>query len=1249
MFTKKALANLSKDNAEFLAMQNDAINPDSPNYLRASLQLGVCQVYGIGITQDVIAGFNKIIEVYFAKKTYSFAACKAIELPDVSEGDLNSIFQHYNTLQEKSPHINTILALCYEKGIGVKANSQKAFKRYTLAAEQGLAEAQYSLGRCYATGIGVDANPEEALKLYRQAAVQGHADAQNDLAFNLRGNQNLQEEALSLQRQAADQGNAKAQNKLGLWYQDSIGGESEAFRFYRLAADQGYADAQYNLGRCYERGIGVVANPQEAFRLYELAVDLGHPMARRALARYEYSIGVDANPQEASRLYKLHTERNSIFEKKGCAKTALHLAAEKGFEAVEAELKKGNVNINAEDEEGRTALHIAAQYGHAKAITALLGTSGINVDARTKEGLTPLCFAIISQCYTAVFTLVEAGADPNIDIKIWGIQAKTLLELAKIKGNEDIIQLLLLKATIQNFEKSPTKSNPSKKAFKQKTQTPPEKSEPGIIDKEMNFEKKYKEVEAEKQPESLKETTPTSVETLETIFSKKLEEKIILVNNIKTKMRELSDRKRDLQKTILLSIYTCTQLLEKPFNFQIKRKKKSRLYKLELNLSDLKHIEKIFENIKEQEEIISCFAERYTKLQKNLENVEHSNPNTKLLLTEQKNKDTSEDTFTWDNFLQTLVSTAGKTNNAKNAVLQEGLTALEKERITDEKFSGLMSELEKYPALLKAREKDWLNFKESVASSLDTNDNNRATDDNNKATEIYDKIQAKLTELGLSKEKTVEEKETTEKEALEPVASKEAFRSQQEPTRNDRSEAERLITRNATEQTVPLEDTEPKMEQTHKKKRQIAFKEQKAQKAAVQAQALQNCHIENHIAAIRSLAAKGEVFPRPSIRQEEKTTIEQSLLLTKGLLVLYREVETLKSIIAIISEKNEWTQERKYAILQGFAFVNEIAKNPKEGHPDDSIKSVARKLRNAIYKDHRTVMDTLQTNENLLVMVTAWVCFLETTNEIGVFADDEGVLNNVSSDFLRKVYQIGLNLPNNCDAKKCTTLVSEMMDFRSIQKYESDSNIYLISCAVDTNQFLDFVKLIENKSEIMIACEQDATVIYFKDKSTCKIANFKCNENLQTDISTLAQGKVLNFNNKILSKSTINHEEFYGQVYASVRLQNGCASLGEDIIGEQANKFCSAISSSASKTLKNAASAKDHTASQFLSQRDVKAYLIHLEELLLRGRTARHGQSSTAEKTKRNNDDAELLFFQGLKASRDDTEEIKGRPSTKSR
>lgn len=1128
MFTQEALVNLSNDSGAFSEIKRDASNSDSPNYLGANLRIGFCQVYGIGITKNIIDGFDRIVEVYFARNAYSFLFSLAdvdrvIETLNVSEVDSNSIFQHYDTLQEKSFRTNFILALCYENSIGVARSPQKAFE------------------------------------------------------------------------------------------------------LYKLVAGQGYWAAQYRLGCCYEYGIGVEKNRQEAGRFYLLA------------------LGQCADAQDVLAHY--------YFKEEVCAKIALHLAAEKGFEAVEAELKKGNVNINAQDEEGRTALHIAAESGDVKAIAALLKTAGINVDKRDKEGWTPLCFAVASQCCQAVLTLADAGADPGPVLTLAevgvdtsaalilregsNVKAKILFELAKTEKNKKIFDLLVLKKAMRMLEINAVTSKPQaslegNESEKSINKLQDKKFRKNSLRKETSSEKKDK-VETEKQQESLKEATLISAETL---FSKKLEEKIILVNSMKTKMDKLSDKKRKLQETILLSVYTSAQLLEKPFTS--KRQEKSRLPRLELNLRDLKHIKKIFENIKKQEEVISRFAERYTKLQKNLENVERFDPSTKLLLTEQENKDTSEDTFAWNNFLQTLVSTAGKTNDVKNAVLQEGLEESVNYVIrANDIFYSLMSELEGFSVLLKTREEDCLELRNRFAFLLDTND---------KTTKIYNEIQNALTELGLSKEKTPKEKEAAEKQgALEAVASEEVFLSQQESTRNDRSGAERRIIPNATEQTVPLEDTEPKMEQTVKKNRLAAFNKEQERKKLAWLQGLQNCRVENRIAAIVSAAAKGEVFPRPSIRQEEKTTVERSLLLTQELVDLHREVEKLKSIIAIISEKNEWTQEREYAILQGFAFVNEVAKDPEKGHPDDSIKSVACKLRNAIYKDHRRVMDTLKTNENLLVMVTAWVRFLETTKVIGFFADDEGVLKNVRSDLLREVYGVGLNLPNDCDAEKCTTLVSEMMAFRSIQKYESHSNVYLISCAADSSQFLNFIKLIENKSEIMIASERDGAVIYFKDKSTCKMASFKCNENLQTDISTLVQGKVLNFNNKILSKSTINHEEFYGQVYASVRLQNGCAFWGEDIIGEQANKFCLAILSSASKALKNAARTEDHIASQFLSQPDVKAYLIHLEELLFRGRTARHGQSSTLEGTKYNNGGAKLLF-QGLRTRICNTKEIKDRP-----
>lgn len=50
-------------------------------------------------------------------------------------------------------------------------------------AEQGNAEAQYSLGVCYRCGDGVEKNLEEAIKWYRKAAEQGYARAQHNLGI----------------------------------------------------------------------------------------------------------------------------------------------------------------------------------------------------------------------------------------------------------------------------------------------------------------------------------------------------------------------------------------------------------------------------------------------------------------------------------------------------------------------------------------------------------------------------------------------------------------------------------------------------------------------------------------------------------------------------------------------------------------------------------------------------------------------------------------------------------------------------------------------------------------------------------------------------------------------------------------------------------------------------------------------------------------------------------------------------------
>ena len=70
----------------------------------------------------------------------------------------------------------------YYNGISVSQDYQEALKWFRLAANQGYAGAQSSIGVMYAKGEGVSQNYEEALKWFRLAAEQGIASTQAVLA-----------------------------------------------------------------------------------------------------------------------------------------------------------------------------------------------------------------------------------------------------------------------------------------------------------------------------------------------------------------------------------------------------------------------------------------------------------------------------------------------------------------------------------------------------------------------------------------------------------------------------------------------------------------------------------------------------------------------------------------------------------------------------------------------------------------------------------------------------------------------------------------------------------------------------------------------------------------------------------------------------------------------------------------------------------------------------------------------------------
>ena len=135
--------------------------------------------------------------------------------------------QDFQELKAKAVEELLRIGKCYETGDGVGKDETEAFKWYRMAAERGLAEAQFELGRCYRFGIGVRRNRATAAKWLHQAAEQRHV---------------------------------RAMLMLGSWYLSGYGVEEkprEGVKLLRRAAERGDAQAMFKLGECYEGGTGV--------------------------------------------------------------------------------------------------------------------------------------------------------------------------------------------------------------------------------------------------------------------------------------------------------------------------------------------------------------------------------------------------------------------------------------------------------------------------------------------------------------------------------------------------------------------------------------------------------------------------------------------------------------------------------------------------------------------------------------------------------------------------------------------------------------------------------------------------------------------------------------------------------------------------------------------------------------------------------------------------------------------------------
>ena len=101
-------------------------------------------------------------------------------------------------------------------------------------------------------------------------------------------------------------------------------------------------------------------------------------------------------------------------------------------------LEKG-ADVNVQNKYGETALHHAAQEGHASVVAVLL-EKGAAIDARNQDGLTALHKAALSDHASIVELLIEKGAAIDARTQEGGA---TALHVAAWEGHESVVALLL--------------------------------------------------------------------------------------------------------------------------------------------------------------------------------------------------------------------------------------------------------------------------------------------------------------------------------------------------------------------------------------------------------------------------------------------------------------------------------------------------------------------------------------------------------------------------------------------------------------------------------------------------------------------------------------------------------------------------------------------------------------------------------------------------------------------------------------
>lgn len=238
--------------------------------------------------------FNVLLKLFGIDKRNDKASLHDNQFPhSISTGKHQDLVKNLELLVDEGNYAACydLGQLYYHGGNGMEKDIRKAILYFIKAADNGIPEAAYQLGKIYETGVEnvLAADQRLSFEWYTRAAEACIPEAENNLGscyFFGRGVDVDYDRAFCLYSSAAKKGNIEAEMNVGICYAAGRGVEQDytlAYRWWKKAAENGHVKAMVNLATCYEMGVGIAQNKLEAYRWYKNAAELGDVFAANKL------------------------------------------------------------------------------------------------------------------------------------------------------------------------------------------------------------------------------------------------------------------------------------------------------------------------------------------------------------------------------------------------------------------------------------------------------------------------------------------------------------------------------------------------------------------------------------------------------------------------------------------------------------------------------------------------------------------------------------------------------------------------------------------------------------------------------------------------------------------------------------------------------------------------------------------------------------------------------------------------------